>query len=59
MPGNQAKRKSRARQLLCPSGMFPPRAVMSHHVDEEQQIKFSELSNIEHRVRERKITLAL
>jgi hypothetical protein len=39
--------------------MFPLRAVMSHHVDEEQQIKFSELSNIEHRVHDRKIILAL
>jgi hypothetical protein len=39
--------------------MFPSRAVMSHRVAEEQQIKFSELSNIEHRVRDRKIILAL
>jgi hypothetical protein len=39
--------------------MFPPRAVVSHRVVEEQQIKFSELSNIEHRVRDRKIILAL
>jgi len=39
--------------------MLRTRTVMSHHVDEEQQIKFSELSNIEHRGRNRKIILAL
>jgi hypothetical protein len=84
MPGNQAERKSRPRQLLWPfvPGRFStgtrdanrilddlPAAgerhaphsarVMSHHLDEAQQIKFSELSNIEHRGRNRKIILAL
>jgi len=38
---------------------FPPRAVMLHRLDAGRQIKFSELSNIEHRVRNRKIILAL
>jgi hypothetical protein len=84
MPGNQAERKSRPRQLLWPfvPGLFSTRTrdanrilddlpaagraacsalrtVMSHHLDEAQQIKFSELSNIEHRGRNRKIILAL
>jgi hypothetical protein len=44
-----------AGQAAC----FPPRAMMSHRLDEGRQIKFSELSNIEHRVRDRKIILAL
>jgi hypothetical protein len=43
-----------AGQAAC----FPPCAVMLR-LDEGRQIKFSELSNIEHRVRNRKIILAL
>lgn len=44
-------------EMICrPPGqrLLRTRTVMSHHVDEEQQIKFSELSNIEHRVQDRK-----
>src|SRR6266853_3709547 len=84
MPGNQAERKSRPRQLLCPvvpalfstgtrdancilddlpaagpAACSAPRTAMSRPLDEEQQIKFSELSNIEHRGRNRKLILAL
>src|SRR6266851_4421837 len=42
-----------------PAACSAPRTAMSRHLDEEQQIKFSELSNIEHRGRNRKLILAL
>jgi hypothetical protein len=52
---------NRMLDMICrpPGKRFPPRAVMLHRLDEGRQIKFSELSNIEHRVRDRKIILAL